>query len=668
MNKPEILLPVGNPESLYAAIEAKADAIYLGIGDLNARRTAKNFKLEHYSTIRSLTRKNKIKLYITLNILFKNKEISTVIDTLMLLSKDPPDAVIIQDIGLLSLIKKYFPKLCVHASTQMGIHNTLGLQYVKLKGIARAVLAREITLTELEAMCKVQGIEKELFIFGSLCYCLSGYCLFSSYLGGMSGNRGLCKQPCRRVYKVQNKSYYLFNLKDLSLLEHIKEIQKLDIASMKVEGRKKTAEYVYNVGTYLKAITTNEKQALQAKRELEALAGRDKTEFYFGSTLQEVYGDKPIYGDFIGKAIEIDKSSVICKTEKEISIKDRVRILSKKDYDTESVQIQALYVKTNNQWKQTQKVSIGSLVKMELPNYKVEANQEIYLVNRTSKVFPSHIEKAMYHFNDMERRLKKKIITNFTQAAKNVSKKAPALFVRIDSLDWIPFLPISIMSNVLLHIDVSKWEELEIDKRYQKKIVLELPVFIQEQKIPILKEAIRKAKNRGFTQFSISHLSQIMLFKDTQQLIANEWVYALNNEAIRFLRQEGIAQYCYPIENDMDNLITSSFKEGIVPLYANPRLFYSRVPLPMGRENQLIDDTREYKRIYQDGMTCIIAEKPFSAFLYKRKLIDKGFSNFMIDLSYSIPSAKLITRLIDNYNQGKDDEKTMRFNLKKGLW
>ena len=211
--RPELLLPVGNTECFYAAIQGGADAIYVGLKDFNARGRATNFTPYQLAAIINIAHKKNIKVYITLNTVIRNIDIKQLSESLFILNQLMADAVIIQDWGVYYLIKKFFPNLKIHASTQMAIHNSIGVNSAASMGIERVVLARELTQTELQEISIKSNAEIEIFIHGALCYSFSGMCLFSSYLGGASANRGQCAQPCRRNYtQNENESYFFSQL------------------------------------------------------------------------------------------------------------------------------------------------------------------------------------------------------------------------------------------------------------------------------------------------------------------------------------------------------------------------------------------------------------------------------------------------------------------------
>ena len=248
MNKKvEILSPAGSYESLKAAIAAGADAVYIGGTRFGARAYANNLTEEELLEAIDYVHLHGRKIYLTINTLLKEHELSDELYNYLLpYYKQGIDAVIVQDIGVLTYIKEQFPDLPIHASTQMTITNVLGAQFLQNLGAERIVTAREMQLSEIEEIAKNTDVEIESFVHGALCYCYSGQCLYSSLIGGRSGNRGQCAQPCRLPYRTDNQkdTQYVLSLKDICTLEYIPELVEAGIHSFKIEGRMKKPEYV----------------------------------------------------------------------------------------------------------------------------------------------------------------------------------------------------------------------------------------------------------------------------------------------------------------------------------------------------------------------------------------------------------------------------------------
>lgn len=244
----EILAPAGSMECLRAAVAAGADAIYLGGTKFGARAYAQNLSEEDLVQAIEYVHIHGRKIYMTVNTLLKDRELNELYAYLLPYYKAGLDGVIVQDIGVVKFIGEYFPEMPVHASTQMTITNTLGADFLKRYGITRVVPARELSLKEIRDMKKQTGLEMECFVHGALCYCYSGQCLLSSMIGGRSGNRGQCAQPCRLPYQTEGKKPAdLMSLKDLCTIDILPELIDAGIDSFKIEGRMKQPEYVYTV-------------------------------------------------------------------------------------------------------------------------------------------------------------------------------------------------------------------------------------------------------------------------------------------------------------------------------------------------------------------------------------------------------------------------------------
>ncbi len=241
---PELLAPAGSPEALSAAIKHGADAVYMGASGFNARIGAANFTPESLKYEIARAHDAGVRIYLTLNTLIYDREIPDMLKTAEAAYIAGADALIVADLGAASILRRTFPDLPLHASTQMSGHNLDAAREMHRLGFERMVIARETSRENMELICRESPIEIEAFVHGALCVCHSGQCLFSSIVGGRSGNRGLCAQPCRLPY--EGKKYPL-SLKDLSLAEHLPELIDMGVSSLKVEGRMKPPEYVAGV-------------------------------------------------------------------------------------------------------------------------------------------------------------------------------------------------------------------------------------------------------------------------------------------------------------------------------------------------------------------------------------------------------------------------------------
>ena len=290
----EILSPAGSPEAITAAVQNGADAIYLGFGEFNARRNAKNFSEEEFRNACEYCRIRGVKVYFTLNTLATDRELPLVIEHAASAAQYGADAVIVQDFGVMQAVRKAIPDLPIHASTQMSVHNLEGVKIAAAMGATRVVLARELTKKEITYICKNSPIETEMFVHGALCMCYSGQCYMSSVIGRRSGNRGSCAQPCRMNYTTGGKKgEYLLSLKDNSLLSHIQELEACGVTCVKIEGRMKRPEYVAIV-TEKYARAAHEGK-VPTKSDLDALTAAFSRQgftdgYYTGQTGAHMFG------------------------------------------------------------------------------------------------------------------------------------------------------------------------------------------------------------------------------------------------------------------------------------------------------------------------------------------------------------------------------------------
>ncbi len=287
--KPEILAPVGSKEALIAAIYSGADGVYLGASRFNARQNATNFGDNDLSEAILFCKQHGVKCYLTLNILIKDQELEEALNLSRFAFNAGIDAVIVQDLGLAAMLKENIPQLTLHGSTQLSVHSPAALSVLKELGFKRVVPARELSRNELKDICNEAsrlGMEVEAFIHGALCMSLSGQCYFSAHLGGRSANRGLCAGTCRLPFSAKGGTEYDLSLKDLSLINKAKELSDIGVASFKIEGRMKKAEYVAAAVSTLRSVVDTGSAPKEAFETLEQVFSRSGfTDGYFSHTL-----------------------------------------------------------------------------------------------------------------------------------------------------------------------------------------------------------------------------------------------------------------------------------------------------------------------------------------------------------------------------------------------
>lgn len=334
----EILAPAGDLRILKVAIQAGCDAVYISGKNYGARKAAPNFNDDemieaiHYAHLRGK------KIYVTINTIIFDNEFNELHEYLNFLSSHKVDAVIVQDLGVLNYIREHFPNLTVHASTQMNIHNERGAKTLLDLGVARVILARETPISEIKKIINL-GIEVEVFGHGALCYAYSGNCLMSYMIGGRSGNRGECAQPCRKKYQLLEnnkpigKMCSLLSMKDLNTLNYIEELEKIGVTSLKIEGRMKSASYVYTVvSIYKKALL--KKTTIDAEDDLKVAFNRGFTKGYmFNEANHLVINTDNVnhQGLLIGKIKNISSSGCLLAVDKPLYVGDAIRIKGKEE-------------------------------------------------------------------------------------------------------------------------------------------------------------------------------------------------------------------------------------------------------------------------------------------------------------------------------------------------
>lgn len=310
----KIVAPAGNMERFYSAISATADEIYLGLKGFGARRNAENFTVEELKQAIDYAHLRGSRIFLTLNTIMTNREIELLYPTLKDLYNYGLDAIIVQDLGYAEYLHKNFPSIEIHGSTQMTVANYYEINYLKELGFKRIVLPRELSFEEIKEIRKNTDMELEVFVSGSLCISFSGNCYMSSFIGGRSGNRGMCAQPCRKEYKTScgEKSYFLSPKDQLYGLDEIKKLQEIGVESIKVEGRMKDVSYVYETVSYFRNLING----IDKEENTPKLFNRGYSKGYFYDNDKTIMNRDYSYnmgekiGEVVGKSIRLDEDVV----------------------------------------------------------------------------------------------------------------------------------------------------------------------------------------------------------------------------------------------------------------------------------------------------------------------------------------------------------------------
>lgn len=545
MKRPELLAPAGNFESLKAAIEAGCDAVYLSGKLYGARSFANNFSNEELIQAINYSHLYGVKVYVTVNTLVYEDEVKNFIKYVEFLHLNGVDAVIIQDIGMMSLLRQLYPNLEIHASTQMHIHNLEGAKFALEQGITRVVLARETPIELIDKIKQEVNIDLEVFVHGALCISYSGQCLMSSLIGGRSGNRGTCAQCCRQPYdlyindKKVNNEKYLLSTKDLNTLANIDKLIDCGVDSLKIEGRMKRPEYVfYVVSLYRKAIDSyikEDKINITDKDiyELKKIFNRQFTKGFLFHELnnQFVNSYRPNHlGIEIGKILEISKNKIKIKLIDNLNVQDGIRILGNEDL---GMAIQTMYIKN----KRVNSAKAGDIItltiKGNLPavnSIVLKTSDSIQLkeintkilkrerkVNITMSVIAKYNQPLILNIKDEDNNtvqvqsdyiieLGKNSFVTIESLTNQLNKIGNTIYninnLRID-MDENVFIPVKII-NDLRRIALEKLEQkrLKIKDVIYGEYHLEVPNFTKEENLNIYVDSLEKYNNLSLNKYN----------------------------------------------------------------------------------------------------------------------------------------------------------------------
>ena len=410
----KIVAPAGNLERFYSAVNAGADEIYMGIKGFGARRNAENFTLEEYKEAIDYAHKRGSRIFLTLNTLMKNVEIDFLYTNLKALYEYGLDAIIVQDLGYFRFIKENFPDIDIHGSTQMTVANHFEAEYLRKLGFKRVVLPREMTFEEIKKIRENTSIELEVFVSGALCISYSGNCYMSSFIGGRSGNRGMCAQPCRKLYTKDSKCNFLLSPKDqLMGKEEIQKLKSIGINSIKIEGRMKEKTYVNEAVTYFKDMIAD----IDRNEKLSNVFNRGYSKGYFYSDTKSSDIMNRNYSATMGKNIGIISGKELV-LEDGIILGDGITYLSR-DYEVLGGEY-INRIEKKNQREKFKEASIGDKI-----------------------IFRNAPKGAKYVFKNFD----KEVIDEITQRLKQENKKQEIELIFEGKLGEKPVLKGKITNN-----------------------------------------------------------------------------------------------------------------------------------------------------------------------------------------------------------------------------
>lgn len=546
----KIVAPAGNMERFYAAVKAGAQEIYMGLKGFGARRNAENFTLEEYKEAIDYAHKRGVKIFLTLNTIMMEKEMEFLYPNLKVLYEHGLDAVIVQDLGYFKYMKENFPNMEYHGSTQMTVGNHYEAEYLRKLGFTRVVLPREMTFEEIKKIRENTSIELEIFVSGALCICYSGNCYMSSFIGSRSGNRGMCAQPCRKKYENSSgEKGYLLSPKDQLLgFEEIKKLKEIGIESIKIEGRMKDPNYVFETVSYYRDLI----DGIKAQEKSSELFNRGYSKGYFYGNDNYIMNKDYSYN--LGKNLGLLSGKEL-KLKSRVVLGDGIIYLSK-DFE---------------------KLGGGYINKIELKNgdmsrKSAEANEVIVLkdVPRGSKyVFKSYSKEV----ND--------------DAQSKMKKEEQRLLISGSFIGHIgekPVLELVAKNNLGIEVAVKVIGEKEIEKASKKSLTSEE-----------LREKISEMGESTFTlgEFSCDIDEGIFMPLSVLKSLRRDCVEKLEKELVESYRRKAGNRYSLPIveekprEIELVAIVSNLVQENIVKKYGIEKIYKRGIDI--AKEGSLIE-------------------------------------------------------------------------------
>jgi len=679
----ELVAPAGSPDALDAAIGEGADAVYLGLRDFNARMWAKNFSYNQFDAIVERLHGMSKKVYVTLNTVFENWEKDRVFPLLKYLEAVGPDAVIVQDMGIIKLINDHFPLLKITASTQLNVGSSKAINFLSKFKVKRVVLPRELNIEDIKTIKQNTTTELEVFSHGALCVSYSGLCLFSSYFCGKSANRGKCSQACRRLYHTpeNNKKGYFFSPNDISLLEHIPELIEIGVSSIKLEGRMKSASYVATIVRGYRYLIDNYREnkndAIEkAKKILESDFAREKTNYFFIDNSNLNYINPDSSGEIgleIGKIVKVKKIEnnpmFLIDTEYDLELGDTIRIHSSKD-------------------KKRTTVKIVFIIKSETGNgYFIptedgfDLGDSVHLLIKKSEykkyphIIPTSLTKYKTHPGiSLAPHLKPKKLNAIEQ---KIFKEG--LYIKTNNFNDLFIIQSIKPEKIILKLNRENFTQLQknINNIPLKKddIIIYLKPFFPESDEFFLSEAIQFLTDNNFNNFIVNNLGHISILKNhNANLIAGEYLYTFNDFSTGFLIDNGVNFFVTPLENNKKNIFslaeTYNGSRFFVTIFGYPELFRIKADLTKIYDfNSVLDnhDNQFYIKRESDE-SLIIPEVPFSIIDKIPQLEKIGIKRFIADLSYINLTKNYYKTIFKTIENREIIEKFGRFNYKEGFY
>ena len=699
----ELLAPAGNIEALDAAIGEGADAVYVGLKSFNARLRSSNFAWNQFeAAVSSLHRQGK-KIYVTVNTVVEERETERLYRFLGYLNRVKPDGLIVQDFAVVRMAQQFFPDLVLHASTQMNVESAAAVNLLSKEGFKRAVVARELGLEELRLIKSRTNMELEVFVHGALCVSESGLCLFSSFLGGKSANRGMCTQACRRFYTAETsrgeEEGYYFSPCDLQLIDKIPDLMELGIASFKIEGRMKSAEYVGSVVSAYRYLMDHyqedRKGALAtAKRMLSTDFARSKTSYWYGfkdmqdgieHAGQQILnpaqaGGTGIYLGTIEQQREAEERSKRLAGDTDIRMAlvtggsydpdpgDSIRIHTKNDTGRVSHKVRA--VETDREGRRWIDIPAG-----------FSRGDSVYLlqIKSMSKRYPRVLPGDISTFRRQPGPERLPIL-DLTPVKKDELKYFPeGLYVQVSTAADVFIAQAMHPVRIILELNSETIPVLLENKAAlpvpKKQIILSLDPWCPAGSEDAVKDAVSALADMGYTTWIVNNIAHIAMLKGRNvNCIAGPYLYTFNRWAVSWLENQNIGAFVSPLENSRQNVEGTyelPFRQRLlITIFAYPALFRMRFKLPESYDFTYFTDKEgtEFKVNSTPDGSFVMPEMPYSIIDKADFLHGKGFSRFLVDFSKTKLTKSMVKQVSNAFYKHQPLPDTSRFNWKDGFY
>ena len=725
----ELVAPAGNVETLDAAASSGADAVYLGLKSFNARMRSENFTWAQYAAAAEALHKRGKKVFVTVNTVIEEAELERLYRLLAFLDRNKPDGIIAQDFGVIFMARSHFPGLRVHASTQMNISSARAANALSRSGVSRVVLSRELSLEEIKEIRSSASCELEVFVHGALCVSESGLCLFSSFFGGKSANRGMCAQACRRLYSTEGeekRSASFFSMRDLQLIDAIPDLAEAGVNALKIEGRMKSAEYVGAVVSAYRYMIDNwesgRKAALEtATRILADDFAREKTRYWFGPSKPEsaLNPEGPAgTGIFLG-AIEKTKSgeaagsslaSLSCERYSP-EAGDTIRLHKRGGERRESWKIKTAFLEEERRGKPPR-------LWIDIPQ-GFSAGDEVYLLQTKamSRRFPRLLPKSLEAYKDRPRAERLPALEAESpnaaggkpasagkppKSGKGRGGKRPfepfpeGVYAQVstepDFYSCLVLKPVRIaaeLSEKMLALLLggargnAGFKPVPVSKA---SVIVSLPPFFPQAEQKKTEEAVFSLIEAGYRSFIANNVGHLSLLRSAGAALKNKggdalfvaagpYLYSFNSRAAAWLKAQGVSVFVSPYENSRKNLESAFPPEErhqvILPVFAYPALFRMRFEKPASYGFEWLSNNRdEFFRLAEceSGGSVLHSDIPYSI-ADKKTLLDRlGFRRVLFDFSCARLSKKEFRAVADSWRQGVPLKNESRFNWKEGFY